>query len=92
MQGPSAQVAPLVPEDPTVWTVEWAVNGTYNYVAGHPGSLSSVFGRSLPPMPGATRTYELLLHGLSESAAMAWQARLADVGLALRERQPLRAH
>jgi len=90
--GHPEQVLALVPEDPTVWTVEWAVNGNYNYVPGHPGSFSSVFGRSLPPPPGATRTYELLLHGLSEPPAMAWQARLADVGLTLRERQPIRGH
>ena len=29
--GPPEQVAVLVPEDPTVWTVEWAVNGNYSY-------------------------------------------------------------
>lgn len=90
--GPPEQVATLVPEDPTVWTVEWAVNGNYNYVAGHPGSFSSVFGRSLPPAPGAPRTYELMLHGLSEPAAKNWEARLADAGLALRERYPIRGH
>ncbi|HYI02032.1 hypothetical protein [Hyalangium sp.] len=88
--GSSDQVSALVPEDPTVWTVEWAVNGNYNYVPGHPGSFSSVFGRSLPPAPGATRTYELLLHGLSETVSMSWQARLAHVGLTLREVQPIR--
>jgi hypothetical protein len=82
--GPSEQVSTLVPEDPTVWTVEWAVNGNYNYVPGHPGSFSSVFGRSLPPEPGAVRTYELMLHGLSEEALARWQSRLATVGLTVR--------
>lgn len=89
--GPPEQVAALVPEDPTVWMVEWAVNGSYNYLAGQPGSISCVFGRSLPPMPGATRMYELLLHGLSDSDASRWLERLAHVGLTPQERQPLRA-
>jgi hypothetical protein len=88
--GPEQQVTKLVPDDPTVWTVEWAVNGNYNYLAGHPGSASCVFGRSLPPEPGATRTYELLLHGIAEPTTRSWQARLTDVGLSMRERQPLR--
>ena len=88
--GPSEQVAALVPEDPTVWTVEWAVNGNYNYVPGHPGSFSCVFGRSVALMPGAARTYELLLHGLSEPAAQSWLDRLTQVGLMVRERQLLR--
>lgn len=88
--GSEGQVAALAPEDPARWTVEWAVNGSYNYVAGHPGSFACVFGRSLPPTPGAPRTYELLLHGLSEPAAQGWRERLALKGLTLRERQPLR--
>jgi hypothetical protein len=87
---PAEQAAALVPEDPTVWTVEWAVNGNYNYVPGHPGSFSCVFGRSLPPMLGTPRTYELLMHGLSEPAARSWLDRMAQVGLTVRERQPLR--
>ncbi|MFL5348417.1 MAG: hypothetical protein ACJ8AT_26775 [Hyalangium sp.] len=89
--GPPEEVAALVPEDPTVWMVEWAVNGNYNYLVGQPGSISCVFGRSLPPMPGAARTYELLLHGLSDSDASNWLERLAHVGLTPRERQPIRA-
>jgi hypothetical protein len=88
--GPSEQVAGLVPEDPTVWTVEWAVNGNYNYVTGHPGSFSSVFGRSRPPAPGAPRTYELMMHGLTEAVAQSWRTRLTDAGLSVRERQPIR--
>ncbi|WP_224240250.1 hypothetical protein [Hyalangium gracile] len=89
--GSAEQVAALLPEDPTVWTVEWAVNGNYNYLAGHPGSFSCVFGRSLPPAPGTARTYELLLHGLSEPGAQGWLERLANVGLSVRERQLLRS-
>lgn len=91
VEGPEAHVTSLVPEDPTVWTVEWAINGNYNYVAGHPGSFSCVFGRSLPPGPGAPRTYELMMHGLWEEASRQWLTRLAEVGLTPRERQPLRA-
>ncbi len=90
--GAPEHVSALVPEDSTVWTVEWAVNGSYNYVAGHSGSFSSVFGRSLPPEPGAARTYELMMHGLSEAAISAWQSRLASVGLAVRVRQSIGAH
>lgn len=89
--GPGSQVAGLAPEDPTVWTVEWAVTGHYNYVAGHPGGFSSVFGRSLPPAPGAMRTYELFMHGLSEADSRSWLSHLASVGLTPRERQPLRS-
>jgi hypothetical protein len=88
--GPLEHVAALVPEDPTVWTVEWAVNGNHNYLAGHLGSFSCVFGRSLPPAPGAPRTYELFLHGLSEPSAASWRERLENVGLSVRERLPLR--
>ncbi|WP_224368138.1 hypothetical protein [Hyalangium versicolor] len=90
--GPAEQMAVLPPEDSTVWTVEWAVNGHYNYLAGHPGSSSCVFARSLPPAPGAVRTYELILHGLSETSAREWLERLAHAGLTLRSRQPLRIH
>jgi hypothetical protein len=88
--GPERQVAALSPEDPTVWTVEWAVNGTSHSLAGHPSGLSCMFGRSLPPERGEARAYELFLHGLSEQTARHWQSRLAEVGLKVRERQPLR--
>jgi hypothetical protein len=78
--GPSEHVSALVPEDPTAWIVEWALNGN-----------SSVFGRSLPPEPGQLRTYELMLHGLSEAAASSWQSRLDSAGLTVRERQRIGA-
>jgi hypothetical protein len=87
--GQAHQVAALSPEDPTAWTVEWAVNGNYNYLAGHPSGFFCMFGRSLPPAPGAARQYELFMHGLSEPSVLSWLNRLAQAGLSVRERQHL---
>jgi hypothetical protein len=85
--GRAEQVAAQVPEDPAVWTVEWAITSTCR--AESAGQFACAFGRSLPPTRGASRTYELLLHGLSERGARGWLERLAAVGLARRERQRL---
>lgn len=63
-----------LPEDSTVWTVEWAINGNYNYVAGHPGSFSSVFGRSLPPEPGSARTLRNGGFGYLHYTLSAWES------------------